>query len=123
MLYKRSAVERRVARVRARISERSPDRLRLSVFCSNRCVYAQVIDDQKHVTVASASSAEDDLCKGLSSGKSRKCIEAAKLVGQEVAKRAKTVGVGKVVFDRGKHLFHGRIQALAEAAREGGLEF
>lgn len=93
-------------------------RLRLSVHRTNNQIYAQVIDDLKGVTVASASSLEDAL--KLKKGSD---VEAAKTVGKAVAERAKKAGVSKVQFDRGQFLYHGRVKALAEGAREGGLEF
>ena len=93
---------------------------RLAVYRSTKHIYAQVIDDVKHVTLASASSNDKELRSKLSHGGN---IEAAKLVGEEVAKRALKAGVKGVVFDRGGFLYHGRVQALADAAREAGLEF
>jgi large subunit ribosomal protein L18 len=86
------------------------------VFRSNKHIYAQVIDDVKGVTLTSASSSEKDF--GLGGN-----IEAARKIGEAVAKRALEKGIKSVVFDRGGYLYHGRIQALAEAAREAGLEF
>ena len=94
------------------------DRPRLAVFRSNKEIYAQVIDDVNGVTLAGASS----LIKDITSAGGNKS-EKSKLVGQEIAKRAKEKGVESVVFDRGGYKYHGRIKALAEAAREGGLNF
>ncbi len=93
---------------------------RLAVYRSTKHIYAQVIDDVKHVTLASASSNDKDLKAKLSHGGN---IEAAKVVGEAVAKKALKAGIKGVVFDRGGFLYHGRIQALADAAREAGLEF
>lgn len=103
-------------RVRKRVSGTAA-RPRLAVFRSNRYIYAQVIDDVAGSTLASASSTEKDL-RG-----ERLNVETATKVGKLVAERARTAGVGQVVFDRGGFPFHGRIKALAEAARETGLEF
>lgn len=93
-------------------------RPRLSIHRTNKQVYAQVIDDVQGVTIAAASSLEKDL--KLKSGSN---VEAAQKVGKLVAERAKKAGVSKVQFDRGSFLFHGRVKAIAEGAREGGLEF
>lgn len=93
-------------------------RPRLSVHRTNKQVYVQVIDDVKGVTLASASTLDKDL--GVKNGGN---IEAAQKVGKLIAERAKKVGVGKVQFDRGSFPYHGRVKALAEGAREGGLEF
>jgi len=93
-------------------------RPRLSVFRSSKHIYAQVIDDAKGVTVAAASSMEKDV-----RGKTGANVEAAKAVGKRVAERATAKGVKEVQFDRGAYLYHGRIKALADAAREGGLKF
>lgn len=93
---------------------------RLAVYRSTKHIYAQLIDDEKHVTVCSASSLDKDLKDKLKHGGN---IEAAKLVGESVAKKALKAGVECVVFDRGGFLYHGRVQALAEAAREAGLQF
>lgn len=107
---------RRHKRVRAKISG-TPERPRLNVFRSDANIYAQVIDDVNGVTLCSASSLEKGF-QGLGSN-----CEAAKKVGQAVAERAKAKGITVVVFDRGGYIYHGRVQALAEGAREGGLEF
>jgi len=109
---------RRKQRVRHGIRTKSRGRIRLSVQRSLNHIYAQVIDDVKGVTLAAASSKDAEL--KLASGGN---VAAAKAVGALVAKRAKAVKVSKVVFDRGGFLFHGRIKALADAAREAGLEF
>ena len=93
---------------------------RLAVYRSTKHIYAQLIDDENHVTLASASSNDKDLKEKLSNGGN---IEAAKIVGEAIAKKAKKAGVECVVFDRGGFLYHGRVAALAEAAREAGLMF
>ena len=91
---------------------------RLNVFRSNNNIFAQIIDDEKGVTLVSASSLEKEL--NLKNGGN---VEAAKTVGAEIAKRAKKAKITEVVFDRGGYLYHGRVKALAEAARENGLKF
>ena len=111
---------RRKARVRRSIRKTANGRPRLSVFRSSQHIYAQVIDDAEGVTVAAASSLEPDLRKSLKTGANR---EAAAETGKLVAERAVKAGVKDVVFDRGSYLFHGRVKALADAAREGGLNF
>jgi large subunit ribosomal protein L18 len=112
--------ERRKARIRRTIKPVAGTRLRLSVFRSSKHIYAQVIDDRKGATLASASSLEKDMRASLKTGAD---ISAAKLVGKLVAERAAAAGVKDVVFDRGSYLYHGRVKALADAAREGGLNF
>ncbi len=107
---------KRHKRVRAHISG-TAQRPRLDVFRSAKNIYAQVIDDVAGVTLASAASNEKDF--GIYGGN----VEAAKKVGALVAERAKAKGIEEVVFDRGGYLYHGRVEALAEAAREGGLKF
>jgi large subunit ribosomal protein L18 len=114
---KRDARLRRHVRVRRNVRG-SAERPRLAVFRSNRHISAQVIDDRSGRTVAAASTAEASL-RSDSTGN----IDAAKKVGQLVAERAKAAGVERVVFDRGGNLYHGRVAALADAAREAGLEF
>jgi large subunit ribosomal protein L18 len=116
----KNQTERRTARVRRAIKAAAGTRLRLSVFRSSKHIYAQVIDDRKGETVASASSIEKDMRGSLKTGAN---IDAAKAVGKLVAERASAKGVKDVVFDRGGYIFHGRIKALADAAREGGLNF
>ena len=111
---------RRTKRTRAKIQARIKDRARLSVFRSGKHIYAQIIDDAKGVTLAAASSIDKSLKSNLKTGAD---IEAAKAVGKLIAERAAAAGVSRVVFDRGGYLFHGRVKALAEAAREGGLSF
>lgn len=107
---------KRHKRVRGKIAG-TPERPRLNVFRSGTNIYAQVIDDTTGKTLVSASSLE----KGFEGAGSN--MEAAKKVGQMVAERAKAKGIDTAVFDRGGYLYHGRVQALAEGAREGGLEF
>ncbi len=112
--------ERRKARIRRTIKAAAGTRLRLSVFRSSKHIYAQVIDDRKGATVAAASSLEKDMRGSLKTGAD---IGAAKAVGKLVAERATAAGIKDVVFDRGNYLYHGRVKALADAAREGGLNF
>jgi large subunit ribosomal protein L18 len=111
---------RRTAKVRRNIRRAAGSRARLSVFRSSKHIYAQVIDDVKGETVASASSLEKDMRGSLKTGAN---VEAAKAVGKRLAERAAAKGVKDVVFDRGGYLYHGRVKALADAAREGGLNF
>lgn len=111
---------RRARRNRYHIRKRANGRPRLSVFRSGQNIYAQVIKDDVGSTVASASTLDKDLRGKLKSGAN---VDAAKAVGELIAKRAKDAGVEEVVFDRGGYLYHGRVRALAEAAREGGLKF
>jgi large subunit ribosomal protein L18 len=111
---------RRQAQVRRAIRRAANGRARLSVFRSSKHIYAQVIDDVNGATLASASSIEKDMRGSLKSGAN---IAAAKAVGKLVAERASAKGVKEVVFDRGSYLYHGRVKALADAAREGGLQF
>lgn len=111
--------ERRHNRVRGRV-EGTPQRPRLNIFRSLSNIYAQVIDDSAGRTLASASTVDKEIAKQVE-GKSK--IESAKIVGQALAARAKEAGVNTVVFDRGGYKYHGRVAALAEGAREGGLEF
>jgi len=92
----------------------------LSVFRSSKQIYAQVIDDEHGRTLAAASSLEKAMRESLKTGAN---IDAARRVGKELAERAKKAGVDKVVFDRGGYMYHGRVKALADGAREGGLDF
>ena len=116
-LDKNATRKKRHARVRAKLSGTAA-RPRLNVFRSNKHIYAQLIDDMNGVTLASASTLDKDL-----NLESTNNVEAAKMVGELVAKRAVEKGITSVVFDRGGYLYHGRIQALADAARENGLQF
>lgn len=110
---------RRHRRVRKRVYG-TPERPRLCVFRSLRYVYAQIIDDEAGRTLVAADSREPDL---ISDAGSRRNVEAARAVGKALGERAKAAGIEKVVFDRGGYLYHGRVRALAEGARETGLEF
>jgi large subunit ribosomal protein L18 len=116
----RDRTERRQGRVRGRLSRAAHGRKRLSVFRSSKHIYAQVIDDDQGATLASASSMEKGALEGLKTGAS---VDAAKAVGKLIAQRAQDKGIKEVIFDRGSYLYHGRIKALADAAREGGLSF
>ena len=120
MIKKVSRNEMRVERHRRIRKDLSGNAVkpRLNVFRSNANITAQIIDDEKGVTLVSASTLEKDL-KIANGGN----VEAAKVIGAEIAKRAKKAKIKEVVFDRGGYLYHGRVEALAEAARENGLEF
>ena len=107
----------RHARIRKELKG-TAERPRLNVYKANANIYAQIIDDEKGVTLVSANSLEKEL--NIKNGGN---VEAAKIIGAEIAKRAKKAKITKVVFDRGGNLYHGRVQALADAARENGLEF
>ena len=111
---------RRRQRVRHELRVKSSGRPRLSVFRSSQHIYAQIIDDVRGVTLVAASTAEKEVKGGLKTGAN---VDAAKAVGKLLAERAIAAGVKEVVFDRGSYLFHGRVKALADAAREGGLQF
>ena len=112
--------QRRKQRVRHKLRQAGKLRPRLTVFRSSRHIYAQVIDDASGRTLAAASTLEEGVKKGLKTGADS---DAAKAVGTVLAERAKKAGVAQVVFDRGGYIFHGRVKALADAAREGGLDF
>jgi large subunit ribosomal protein L18 len=112
--------KRRHVRVRAKVSG-TAQRPRLNVFRSSAHIYAQVIDDSRGHTLVAASDLESDLKERAGDGATK--VERAKLVGQLVAERAKQAGINAVVFDRGGFLYHGRVRAVAEGAREAGLEF
>lgn len=120
MLSTKQLHDRRKQRTRTRLAKRNTARPRLSVFRSNKHIYAQVIDDAAGRTVAAASSVDKDLKGKVKTGSDR---EAAAAVGKLVAERAVKAGVKDVVFDRGGYMFHGRVKALADAAREAGLAF
>jgi large subunit ribosomal protein L18 len=111
----REARARRKRRIRGRI-EGTPERPRVSVFRSNRAIYAQIVDDRAAATLVAARSAEVE-------GTGLKKAEIAKRVGELLAQRAKDKGIERVVFDRSGYLYHGRVKALADGAREGGLVF
>jgi large subunit ribosomal protein L18 len=117
-MAKLTLFERRRQRVRASLRKRGGVRPRLSVHRSGRHIYAQIIDDAQGRTLAAASTLDKEL-----KGKTGATRDGAAQVGKTLAERAKKAGVSKVVFDRGAFLFHGRVKALADAAREGGLEF
>jgi large subunit ribosomal protein L18 len=117
-MAKMSLFDRRRQRVRSTLRKRAAGTPRLSIHRSGRHIYAQVIDDAAGKTLAAASTLDEDL-----KGKTAATREGAAEVGKAVAERAKKAGVSAVVFDRGGFLFHGRVKALADAAREGGLEF
>ncbi|WP_019831578.1 50S ribosomal protein L18 [Sphingomonas sp. PR090111-T3T-6A] len=117
-MAKLSLFAKRRQRVRTQLRAKAGGRPRLSIHRSGQHIYAQVIDDAAGRTVASASTLEKEV-----RGTSGAGVKAAVAVGQRVAERAKAAGVSAVVFDRGGFLFHGRVKALADAAREGGLEF
>ena len=116
----RNRIQRRQGRVRGALARAAHGRSRLSVFRSSKHIYAQVIDDTHGATVVSASSLEKAALEGIKTGAS---VAAAKAVGKLIAQRAQEKGVKDVIFDRGSYLYHGRVRALAEAAREGGLNF
>ena len=111
---------RRKSRTRFKLRKATEGRPRLSVFRSGKHIYAQVIDDTEGRTVVAASTLDADVKKGAAKGNN---IEAASAVGKLIAERAKSAGVTDVVFDRGGYKYHGRVKALADAAREGGLSF
>jgi large subunit ribosomal protein L18 len=118
MLSSREKMKRRALRNRSKLRKKvSNGRPRLSVFRSSKHIYAQLIDDKQGVTLAAASTAESDKKKSGAN------VEAASEVGKRLAERATKAGIKDVVFDRGGFIFHGRIKALADAAREGGLNF
>lgn len=119
LVKKRESRNRRHRRVRGRV-EGTQERPRLNVFRSLDNIYVQVIDDVAGHTLASASTIDKEVSAQVE-GKSK--IERAKIVGQVIAQRAKAAGISKVVFDRGGYRYHGRVAAVADGAREGGLEF
>ena len=112
--------QRRKQRVRYKLRQTGKLRPRLTVFRSSKHIYAQVIDDAAGRTLAAASTLDEAVKKELKTGADS---AAAVVVGKLLAERAKKAGVGQVIFDRGAYMFHGRVKALADAAREGGLEF
>jgi len=116
-------LKRRAERVRRRLKKNANGQPRLSVYRSSKNISAQIIDDAKGITLASASTLEKDLKK--SQGKEFKGtdVAAAAVIGKLIGERAKKAGVKQVIFDRGGYLYHGRVKALAEAAREAGLKF
>ncbi len=120
MTKQAATVDRRRARVRREIKAVAYGRPRLSVFRSAKQIYAQIIDDLQGVTLVAASTLEKDMRTALATGAN---VDAAHKVGKLIAERALQAGVKTVVFDRGSYLYHGRVKAVAEGAREGGLEF
>jgi large subunit ribosomal protein L18 len=120
MSAKQDLATRRKQRLRYQLRQKGHGRPRLSVFRSGKNIHAQVIDDAQGRTLAAASSLDKDLKGSLKTGADK---AAATAVGKLLAERALAAGVKQVVFDRGAYLYHGRVQALAEAAREGGLDF
>ncbi len=113
------ARKRRHRRIRAQVAG-TAERPRMNIFRSSANIYAQVINDDAGQTLASASTIDTDVASQIE-GKNK--VEAARVVGKAVAERAKTAGISQVVFDRGGYQYHGRVKALAEGAREAGLEF
>jgi large subunit ribosomal protein L18 len=120
MSAKLDLATRRRVRLRYQLKQKSHGRPRLSVFRSSKNIYAQVIDDSKGITVAAASTLDAALKAELKTGADK---AAAAAVGKLVAERALAAGIKEVVFDRGSYLYHGRVKTLADAAREGGLDF
>jgi large subunit ribosomal protein L18 len=120
MFTSKDLFERRQRRNRFALRKKAGERPRLSVFRSSKHIYAQIIDDQNGVTLAAASSLESDVKGDLKTGADK---AAATAVGKLIAERASKAGITEVVFDRGGYIFHGRVKALADAAREGGLSF
>jgi large subunit ribosomal protein L18 len=116
---KNKARLKRHLRVRKKING-TAERPRLNIFRSSKHMYAQIIDDSKGTTLVAASTLDKDLRDKIGNGGN---VEAARKVGQLIAERAKAKGIQQVVFDRGGYLYHGRVQALADAAREAGLDF
>ena len=116
----KDSTDRRRARVRRSIRARAYGKPRLSVHRSSKQISAQIIDDANGVTIVAASTLEKDIRTGLKTGAN---IEAAKLVGKQIAERAVAKGIKDVVFDRGAYMYHGRVKALADGAREAGLAF
>jgi large subunit ribosomal protein L18 len=120
MSAKQDLSARRKSRLRYQIRQKAHGRARLSVFRSGKNIYAQVIDDSKGHTVAAASTLDASLKTDLKTGADK---AAAAAVGKLLAERALAAGIKQVVFDRGAYLYHGRVKSLADAAREGGLDF
>jgi large subunit ribosomal protein L18 len=120
MMTPKELFERRKRRTRASLAKKSGGRVRLSVFRSSKHIYVQLIDDAQGKTLASASTLEADLKGSLKTGAD---VAAATAVGKLIAERALKAGITEVVFDRGGYIYHGRVKALADAAREGGLSF
>ncbi|ODT73572.1 50S ribosomal protein L18 [Devosia sp.] len=120
MAISAKGAERRKARVRKALKARAFGRPRLSVFRSDKNIYAQIIDDTTGRTLAAASTLDKDVKSSVKNGAT---AEAAAVIGKLIAERGTKAGVAEVVFDRGAYIYHGRVKALADAAREGGLQF
>ena len=120
MSTKKSLFDRRKLRNRLSIKNNIGNKLRLSVFRSNKHIYCQIIDDVKQITLCSSSTLDPEVKKDL---KSSGTIDAAEKVGKDIAAKAKKIGFEKVVFDRGGYLYHGRVRSLADGARSSGLKF
>ena len=120
MAISAKGADRRKARVRKALKARAFGRPRLSVFRSDKNIYAQIIDDANGRTLAAASTLEKDVRGSLKNGATS---EAAAVIGKLIAERGVKAGVAEVIFDRGAYIYHGRVKALADAAREGGLQF
>lgn len=120
MANRLQGINKRKARVRRVVKARANGRPRLSVFRSEKNIYAQIIDDVSGRTLASASTLDKDIKAKVKNGATQ---DAATEIGKLIAERAKKAKVGEVVFDRGAYIYHGRVKALADAAREGGLSF
>ena len=120
MSTKKSLFDKRKLRNRLSIKKNIENKLRLSVFRSNKHIYCQIIDDVKQITLCSSSTLDPKVKKDL---KSSGTIDAAEKVGKDIAAKAKKIGFEKVVFDRGGYLYHGRVRSLAEGARSSGLKF
>ena len=120
MSTKKSLFDKRKLRNRLSIKKNIGNKLRLSVFRSNKHIYCQIIDDLKQITLCSSSTLDPKVKKDL---KSSGTIDAAEKVGKDIAAKAKKIGFEKVVFDRGGYLYHGRVRSLAEGARSSGLKF
>ena len=120
MSTKKSLFDKRKLRNRLSIKKNIGNKLRLSVFRSNKHIYCQIIDDVKQITLCSSSTLDPEVKKHL---KSSGTIDAAEKVGKDIAAKAKKIGFEKVVFDRGGYLYHGRVRSLAEGARSSGLKF
>jgi len=120
MAISAKGAERRKARVRKALKARAFGRPRLSVFRSDKNIYAQIIDDTTGRTLAAASTLDKDVKATVKSGST---AEAAAAIGKLIAERGSKAGIAEVVFDRGAYIYHGRVKALADAAREGGLQF
>ena len=120
MAISAKGAERRKARVRKALKARAFGRPRLSVFRSDKNIYAQIIDDATGRTLAAASTLDTDVKASVKNGST---AEAAAAIGKLIAERGTKAGVAEVIFDRGAYIYHGRVKALADAAREGGLQF